>query len=166
MRVVESKNGSTVRYVGAVRYASIFAQRYGTLVRYAFFGMVQVRYASKIQLKYGTLVRYGSRCEVRSTQIPNVPYRTAILAWKCKKRDIFVVHFGRQINGGWGGAIAPPRPLLATHTNWYEPQLEVQVPVGNEGHKEASNHIPFECKVFCGYCKYFFRSKAQLMLRN
>ena len=77
----------TVRYAsifaqryGTVRYASIFAQRYGTLVRYAFFGMVRVRYASKIELKYGTLVRYGSRCEVRSTQIPNVPYRTAILA--------------------------------------------------------------------------------------
>ena len=51
-------------------------------------------------------------------------------------------------------------------TNWYEPQLEVQVRAGNEGHKEASNYIPFECKVFRGYCKYLFRSKAQLMLRN
>ena len=40
---------------------------YGTLVRYA----------SKIELKYGTQVRYGLRCEVRSTQILNVPYRTA-----------------------------------------------------------------------------------------
>ena len=39
-----------------------------------------VRYASKIELKYGMLLRYGSRCEVRSTQILNVPYRTAILA--------------------------------------------------------------------------------------
>ena len=39
-----------------------------------------VRYASKIEPKYGTLLRYGSRCEVRSTQILNVPYRTAILA--------------------------------------------------------------------------------------
>ena len=64
----------------AVRYASIFAKKYGTLVRYAVFKMVQVRYASKIELKYGTLVRYDSRCEVRSTQILNVPYRTAILA--------------------------------------------------------------------------------------
>ena len=43
------------------RYASIFAKKYGTLLRYAFFGMVRVRYASKIELKYGTLVRYGSR---------------------------------------------------------------------------------------------------------
>ena len=40
----------------------------------------RLRYASKIELKYGTLVRYGSRCEVRSTQILNVLYRTAILA--------------------------------------------------------------------------------------
>ena len=38
-----------------------------------------VRYASKIELKYGTLVRYGSRCKMRSTQILNVPYRTANL---------------------------------------------------------------------------------------
>ena len=45
----------------------------------ATFVMVRVRYASKIELKYGTLVRYGSRCEVRSTQILNVPYCTAIL---------------------------------------------------------------------------------------
>ena len=42
--------------------------------------MVRVRYASKIEMKHGTLVRYGSRCEVRSTQILNVPYSTAILA--------------------------------------------------------------------------------------
>ena len=33
-----SKDGSTGRY------ASIFAKKYGTLVRYAFFGMVRVRY--------------------------------------------------------------------------------------------------------------------------
>ena len=72
-----------VRY-GTLRYASIFAKKYGTLVRYAFFVTVQVRYVGtirfKIELKYGTLVRYDSRCEVRSTQILNVPCRTAILA--------------------------------------------------------------------------------------
>ena len=50
MRVAKSKDGSTVRC------ASIFAK------------------------KYGMLVRHGSRSEVRSTQILNVPYRTAILA--------------------------------------------------------------------------------------
>ena len=49
--------------------------RYGTLLRYQ--GTVQ--YASNIELKCGTLVRYGSRCEVRSMQTMNVPYRTAIL---------------------------------------------------------------------------------------
>ena len=38
-------------------------------------------YSSKIELEYGTLVRYGSRCEVRSTQILNVPYLTAILGF-------------------------------------------------------------------------------------
>ena len=69
-----------VRYVtlqfllrGTVRwYGTPFLEWYG-------YGTL-VRYASKIELKYGTLVRYGSRCEVRSTQIANVPYRTAILA--------------------------------------------------------------------------------------
>ena len=40
----------------------------------------KVRYASKIELKYGMLVRYGSRYEVRSTQILNILYSTAILA--------------------------------------------------------------------------------------
>ena len=79
-----SKDGSMVRYVGAVRCASVFAKKYSTLVRYAFFVMVRVRYVSKIELKYGTLVRYGSRCEVRSTQILNVPYRSAILAYKAE----------------------------------------------------------------------------------
>ena len=38
------KDGSTVRYVGTERYASIFAKKYGTLVWYAFFVMVRVRY--------------------------------------------------------------------------------------------------------------------------
>ena len=74
LRVVKIKDGSTVRYV------SIFAKRYGTV---RFFIMVRVRYVGtvrfKIELKYGTLVRYGSRCEVRSTEILNAPYRTAIL---------------------------------------------------------------------------------------
>ena len=36
--MLNTKDGSTVRY------ASIFAKRYGTLVRYAFFVMVRVRY--------------------------------------------------------------------------------------------------------------------------
>ena len=33
-----------------VRYASIFAKRYGTLVRYAFFVMVRVRYFGTVRL--------------------------------------------------------------------------------------------------------------------
>ena len=37
-----AKDGSTVRY------ASIFARKYGTLVRYAFFVMVQVRYGGRL----------------------------------------------------------------------------------------------------------------------
>ena len=84
LRVVKIKNASTVRYEITVRFVSIFAKRYGTLVRYVFFVMARVRYVGtvrfKIELKYVTLVRYGSRCEVRSMQILNVPYRTAILA--------------------------------------------------------------------------------------
>ena len=39
-----------VRYVGTVRYASIFAKKYGTLVRYAFFVMVRVRYVGTVRL--------------------------------------------------------------------------------------------------------------------
>ena len=44
----------TVWYVGTVRYASIFAKNYGTLVRYAFFVMVRVRYAllEKVRVRY------------------------------------------------------------------------------------------------------------------
>ena len=57
-----------------VSYASIFAKKYGTLVRYAFFVVVRVCYASKIELMYGMLGWYGSRFEVRSMQILNVPY--------------------------------------------------------------------------------------------
>ena len=40
----------TVRYVGTVRYASIFVKKYGTLVRYAFFVMVRVRYVGTVRL--------------------------------------------------------------------------------------------------------------------
>ena len=38
----------TVRYVGTVRYASIFVKKYDTLVRYAFFVMVWVRYVGRL----------------------------------------------------------------------------------------------------------------------
>ena len=38
----------TIRYVGTVRYASIFAKKYGMLVRYAFFVMVRVRYVGTL----------------------------------------------------------------------------------------------------------------------
>ena len=44
MYSMSSKDGSTVRYVGTERYASIFAKKYGTLGRCAFFVMVRVRY--------------------------------------------------------------------------------------------------------------------------
>ena len=33
-----------------VRYASIFAEKYGTLVRYTFFVMVRVRYVATVRL--------------------------------------------------------------------------------------------------------------------
>ena len=39
---------------GTVRYASIFANKYGTLVRYVFFVMVRVRYAIFVMVR----VRY------------------------------------------------------------------------------------------------------------
>ena len=68
-----------VPYGTQVRCPSIFAKKYDTLVRYAFFVKVRERYASKIELIYGPLVWYGSRREVRSTLILSVPYRTAIL---------------------------------------------------------------------------------------
>ena len=40
--VADIKDGSTIRYV------SIFAKKYGTLVRYAFFVMVRVRYVGTL----------------------------------------------------------------------------------------------------------------------
>ena len=46
------KDGSTVQYVGTVWYASIFAKKYGTLVRYAFFVMVRVRYVGTVRLLF------------------------------------------------------------------------------------------------------------------
>ena len=118
---------------GTVRwYGTPFSEWYG-------YGTL-VQYASKIELKYGTLVRYGSRCEVRSTQIPNVPYRTAILgshffnktdleqylfkslfssfqrkiqSLKCQKCSIFlfcVLVDSRVARGGAGGTM-PPGPM-------------------------------------------------------
>ena len=54
------------------------AVRYGTL-QFLLKSAV-VRYAFLEWYGYSTLVRYSSRCEVRSTQILNVPYRTAILS--------------------------------------------------------------------------------------
>ena len=70
--------GTLVRYVtlqfllrGTVRwYGTPFLEWYG-------YGTL-VRYALKIELKYGTLVRYGLDARY-VVQIPNVPYRTAIL---------------------------------------------------------------------------------------
>ena len=62
----------TVRYVGTVRYASIFAKRYGTLVRYAFFVMVRVRYVGTVRLFVMVRVRYvGTRFELK---IPDFSY--------------------------------------------------------------------------------------------
>ena len=57
LRVVYSKDGSTVRYVTTVRYASNFAKKYGTLERYAFFVMVRVRCVGTVRFKNWTEVR-------------------------------------------------------------------------------------------------------------
>ena len=56
--IAPGKDGSTVRYVGTILYASIFAKKFGTpflerygyatLVRYAFLEMVQVRYVGTL----------------------------------------------------------------------------------------------------------------------
>ena len=43
---------------GTVRYPSIFAKKYGTLVRYVFFVMVRVRYAGTVRLFVMVRVRY------------------------------------------------------------------------------------------------------------
>ena len=51
LRVVKSKDGSTVRYVDRVRCTSIFGKKYGTLVRYALFVMVRVRYVGTVCFK-------------------------------------------------------------------------------------------------------------------
>ena len=72
---------------------------------------------------------------------------------------VLKVHFQNQYSKGW-------YLIYKFDTNWYEPQLELQVPAGNVGREEASKYISFECKVFCSYGQYLFRSKAQLMFRN
>ena len=62
MRALISKDGSMVRYVGTVRYASIFAKKYDTLVRYAFSVIVRVRYVGTVRLfrkGTGTVRRYA-----------------------------------------------------------------------------------------------------------
>ena len=57
---------------GTVRYASIFAKRYGTLVRYAFFVMVRVRYVGTVRLFVMVRVRYvGTLFELK---IPDFSY--------------------------------------------------------------------------------------------
>ena len=43
--ILSTKDGNTVRY------GSIFAKRYGTLVRYAFFVMLRVRYAFFVMVR-------------------------------------------------------------------------------------------------------------------
>ena len=64
----------------AVRYASIFAKKYGSLVRYAFFAMVRVRYIGTVRFKNWTEVPYADtvRLKVRGTYHANsertVPY--------------------------------------------------------------------------------------------
>ena len=40
----------TVRWHGRLRYASIFAKKYATLVRYVFFVMVRVRHVGMVRL--------------------------------------------------------------------------------------------------------------------
>ena len=82
---------STVRYVNTVRYASILAKKYGTLVRYAFFVMVRVRYASKIEMKYGTLVRF----KVQGTQFASfertvLPSLVGIFSIRTAKHEHFL----------------------------------------------------------------------------
>ena len=57
LRVVYSKDGSTVRYVTTVRYASNFAKKYCTLEPYVFFVMVRVRCVGTIRFKNWTEVR-------------------------------------------------------------------------------------------------------------
>ena len=43
--ITAGKDGSTV---GTVRYGSVFAKKYGLLVRYEFFVMVRVRYVDTL----------------------------------------------------------------------------------------------------------------------
>ena len=102
----------------AVWYASIFAKKYGTLMRYALFVMVRVWYVGtvrfKIELKYDTLVRYGSRCEVRSAQILNVPYRTAILAYYIFICYVVLAKKRQEIFRNFQVKLQPAKHLLQT----------------------------------------------------
>ena len=54
-----TRSSMTERYGTQVRYASIFAKKCGTPVRYSFFVMVRVRYVGTVCFKNWTEVRYA-----------------------------------------------------------------------------------------------------------
>ena len=58
------------------RYASIFVKKYGRLVRYAFFVMVQVRHVGTVRFK--NLTEYGTVQGARYVARKFLTYRTVL----------------------------------------------------------------------------------------
>ena len=102
-----------VRYIGTVRYASIFDKKYGTLVRYA----------SKIELKYVTL--YGTVEDARYVVRKFWAYRTVLPSLATGKETypllsiIISCHLSRPIGSnisnllGYYSTITAPGYLIA-----------------------------------------------------
>ena len=69
--IIIKKDGSMVQYVSTIRYASIFAEKYFTLVRYAFFVMVRVRYV-------GALFEFADYKRFMCNVLPSMKIRATV----------------------------------------------------------------------------------------
>ena len=81
--LLNTKDGSTVRY------ASIFAKRYGALVRYAWFVMVWVRYVGTVRLFVMVLVRYvGTWFELKIPDFSHIARAFCMQKQKTAKAEV------------------------------------------------------------------------------
>ena len=85
--ILNSKDSSTVRY------ASIFAKRYGTLVRYAFFVIVWLRYVGTVRLFVMVRVRYvGTWFELKVPDFSHIAPAFCMQRQKTAKAEVECVN--------------------------------------------------------------------------
>ena len=89
-RLIEGTVRKKTRYGTWVRCASKIELKYNTLVQYQ--GTVRFKNWSEVR-SLVPVVRYGSRCELRSTQVLNLPNRTAILEGDMAGVPIFFLKY-------------------------------------------------------------------------